>query len=391
MKPVYPAMVLAAWSLVGLVACRRLRGHRRLVLLRTCIYIGVPACSATLVLVPLEFDTTFSDALSVAGLFLSLVFGIGARVLDRLTMRARIGVVIPSRVSFHTELRIGLREGLTSVRADVYDDYLTRSQGRENLGEFVPALRRTLAWRPDYVAICSPSVALASNEAVLQLLAAFCARGGGIVFIDNEPTEEARTALGSHYGFVHADVESAARILADYVQNCMRPEDKILVLSGPPSSEPAERYRRVLEERCAAGSIAVGDPNGWTERATYDALRRHLAKGLIPRFVLCGNDVMAFGAVRAVRDTQVFGNGSWPIEVLGYDGIARSLFAIAEVGNPLAATVLIPPGAYGHEIAAMIIDDATRMFGRSRLSRRCIPIGEGQLIHQGNVDLILDD
>jgi ABC-type sugar transport system substrate-binding protein len=351
----------------------------------------VPAFSAALVLAPLEFDASFSDALSVAGLGLSLIFGLGSRTLDVMELRLRIGVVIPSRVPFHTELRSGLREGLTSARVDVYDDYLATTRAKEDLAKFMPALRRTLQWRPDYLVVCSPSVSLVSEEGVQSLLRSFHRRGGGIVFIDNEPDEEARATLKNRYGFVNADVESAAEVLAAFVEANSEAGDEVLVLSGPPSSEPAARYRRVLQKRLPNASVTVGDPNGWTERATYTTLSKHLKAGHTPRFVLCGNDVMAFGAVRAVKEQQTAHDGRWDTQVLGYNGIARALFAIAEDGNPMAGTVCVPPAAYGEEIAAMILSDAGRVAARSRLQRRCIPISEGQMIQHGNVELLLDD
>jgi DNA-binding LacI/PurR family transcriptional regulator len=391
MKPYELAAALTVLAVAALAYSPLSRGHRRLLLQRSAIFLGVPALTATLVLAPLELKTgNLADSLSLAGLAVSLLFGLGARTLDLRGIRMRLGIVIPSRAPFHKELRAGLREGLASIRAEIYDDYLIHSEAKENLSEFLPSLSRTLAWRPDYLVICSPSPSLFSDETVMRELASFHRRGGGIVFIDNPPGAAEAARIGE-FGFVRADVECAAKVLSEYVAANAKDHDTVLVLNGPPSSEPAERYRKELEARLPHALIAFGDINGWTERAACRALKKHLEQGQHPRFVLCGNDVMGFGAVRALRESQPPSGGQWTTEVLGYNGIARALFAISEEMNPFSATVCLPPGTYGQQIAEMVVGDASRIFGRSRLHSRCIPIHDGQLVSADNVELYLED
>ena len=54
---------------------------------------------------------------------------------------------------------------------------------------------------------------------------------------------------------------------------------------------------------------------------------------------------MSFGAVRAVREARRAAGADRLIrgEVIGYDGIARALFAIADAESPLVATICTPP------------------------------------------------
>lgn len=380
------ALVLLGATVVALAVGNFTRGHRRLILQRTAVYVGFPALTATLVLLPLQLDVAFSDALSLAGLCVSLLFGIGTKALRPLSMRVRVGVVIPSRVPFHTELRAGLEQALARLQVDLHDDYLLASRATERLDEFVPSLRRTLDWRPDYLVICSPSGALLSTENVLALLKQFSRRGGGIIFIDNEPDDAAREQLPT-YGHVRADVEAAATLLVAYIDQHSEAASRVLVLSGPEYSDPAERYRRVL---ASLGTGLAVVSAGWSEQAAYSAALRHLDQGHVPNFILCGNDVIAFGAVRAVRERITVKPELKGTAVVGYNGIARALFAIAEPDNPFRATVSIPPAAYGHEIAAMIVSDATRMYGRTMLHRCCIPIGNERVIDENNIELVLE-
>jgi ABC-type sugar transport system substrate-binding protein len=384
---------VATAALLALVASQVARGRRRLLTQRVAIYTALPSITAVLVLLPIQLKLNFSDGLSLAGLVLSLGFGVGARAMERMTSRLRIGVVIPSSAPFNAELRAGLTEALSSVRLDLYDDYLVTNRAVERLSEFQPGLRRTLAWRPDYLVVYSPSVPLVSTEQVLTLIREFIRRGGGVVFIDNEPTEDVRSTLGNHYGRVTSDVEMGARIIAEYVSTHMGTGDEVLVLSGPPASAPAVLRRKTLTDALPGATILVADSGGWTAESAYAATMTSFGGGASPRFVVCGNDVMAFGAVRAIRAvrTGAAANLAARTEVIGYDGIARALFSIAEDGNPFVATLSTPPAAYGHEVASMILADASRMLSwRSALSHSVIPVGEGQLVTRYNINLVLE-
>lgn len=391
MTPLILAGVLAIIS-VGIFAASRLaRGRRRLLGQRIGLYTAVPSVTVLLVLLPLQYDLSFADGLSLAGLVLSVVFALGTPALDRVFMRVRIGIVIPSRVPFHSELRAGLKEAMSDVRLDVYDDYLKHSGAIENLADFLPSLRRTLAWGPDYLVVCSPSVGLVSSPQVITLLTSFTKRGGGVVFVDNEPTETARKSLRRRYGRVTSDVATGARFIAAYVKAHAMPTDHILVLCGPPSSDPAELRRQVFTEMLPDATITVADTGGWTAEGAHGVTIDTFKNVAAPRYVVCGNDVMAFGVIRALRElSRSTRQRRYETHVIGYDGIARALFAIAEPENPFVATIRTPPSAYGHEIAAMILSDARMLRRRSCLSDCNIPVAEGQLITANNVEMALD-
>jgi DNA-binding LacI/PurR family transcriptional regulator len=387
MTALVASIVVLAGALVFLLVSRAFRGVPRLRLLRLGIYLGVPSFTASLVLLPIEFEATFADALSVAGLGLSLVLGVGAKALDLMSLRLRVGVVIPSRVPFHTELRRGLTEGMLSVRADVSDDYLSSHRAIEDLSAFLPCLRRTLERNPDYLVIACPSFAMLETPEILKRLRSFQRRGGQLVFIDNAPSDAVHAELRA-YGLVRADVERAAELISDWVAQ-QSTTARVHVVSGPATSDPAQRYRRAFESRMPTEQITVMDTSGWTEKAAYLAIRSMTGQAP-PDFIVCGNDVMAFGAVRAVRENEVDDDRWARAGVIGYNGISRALFAIAEPENPLLATVCIPPSTYGHEIAMMILADARRWFRRSDLDEVCIPFSEGQLIDVTNIDLVLE-
>ena len=74
--------------------------------------------------------------------------------------------------------------------------------------------------------------------------------------------------------------------------------------------------------------MQVADSGGWTAESAYAATMQCFQKGGHPRFVICGNDVMASGSDRAVREVRKTTESRDLIrtEVIGYDGIARGAF-----------------------------------------------------------------
>jgi ABC-type sugar transport system substrate-binding protein len=392
MSPAIVAIVIAGAAIVSVAIGQFARGPRRLLVQRLGLYATIPSITAALVLVPLYYRLSFSDGLSLAGLIVGVGLALGAPALARLVLGLRIGVVIPSRVPFHSELRAGFSEAMAATHFEVHDDYLITERAIENLAEFLPALRRTLSWRPDYLVICSPSGPLVSSPQMMALLTSFTRKGGGIVFIDNEPANDVRKRLGRRSGYVTSDVTTGARIIADYVQAQIKPDDRILVLCGPPSSAPAELRRATFAAVLPRATLVIADPGGWTSEAAYQGTLAHCADGTPFGFVICGNDTMAMGTVRALREL-----GRRPgcahfrqTKVIGYDGISRALYAIAESENQFAATIRTPPSAYGHEIAAMIVTDSNLLRARSGLSECVIPVGPGQLITSSNVEMVLE-
>ena len=392
-SPLVVSLVVGVMSIGLVVGSQFFRGARRLFFQRVGVFAAVPSVTACLVLLPMYFNISVSDGLSIAGIGLSLILAAGAGLMSRLGMRLRIGIVIPSRVPFHSELRLGLAEALQGIRLHTYDDYLVTNGAIENLSDFVPALRRTLRWRPDYLVVCSPSSGLVSADQVARLLVRHARRGGGVIFIDNSSIEGVLARMKQRFGAVTSDFATGARLVTDFVGSQLKSGDEVLILAGPESSTPATMRREVFEQRFPDAHIQVADTGGWTDESTYRITRKHLSSGRRPRFVVCGNDVMALGAVRAIR-AEIADLRWWErdirTEVIGYDGISRALFAISEPANPLCATIRTPPSAYGHEIAAMIYSEVESMFPLNRMQHVCIPIGEGQLITRNNVELVLE-
>ena len=367
------------------------RGRRRIWLQRFAITGTVPTIVLVLIMIPPYFQLTISDGLSMASLGLTVLLAASAGITNQLSSRVKIAIVIPSKVPFHSKVREGIAQALIGRQYDLHDDYLLTNRAIENLADFLPALRRTIGWKPDYMIICSPSTSLVSSPAVTRLLVEFMKRGGGIVLLDNFPPVSSPVRQMRRCGTVTSDVATGTLRLIDYITAQAKPTDEILVLAGPSSSEPAVIRRKLLEEKLPSAKVEVADTGSWTSTSTYQKTLEVLRLGARPRFIVCGNDVMALGAIRAVREYSMNNNLDPSPGVIGYDGIGRALFSISEPTSPFCATICTPPSAYGQEAVTMIIDDCHSVLRRGALGDVLIPVGEGQLITSGNVDLALED
>lgn len=356
-----------------------------------------------LILIPQLNNVPWSDALSAAGLLVAIVFGLWSDAFGVTKHGIKVGVVIPSRAPFHSELRSGLRKGLSGRPTQYFDDYLLRSEAPERLSEFMPCLRRVLAESPDYVIVACPSLNLANSESVAQLLRPFAQRGGGIIFIDNPPTELDSDIPPRRIGSVGTDITAGAELIARYIEQSGVSSKDVLVVGGARDSAPAQERQAVLGAHLSDATFVDPVDGGWTEAFGYRATFEHLAAGHSCRVVVCGNDTMAFGACEAIRAGSEL-KAAQP-NVIGFDGLRRALFAIAERDHPLAATILTPPSAYGEEAAAMILADlGDRWLGRlwkSTIQRRrrakkmaspmrvcIIPITESQLVTTDNITAV---
>ena len=143
----------------------------------------------------------------------------------------------PVAVAFHSELRQGLKEGLSSVRLDINDDYIATTQAPERLSKFMPSLA---GHSPRRLTTSSFTPRRSSFVPTTQVTspASHPAKARVIVFIDNEPADEGQGQLGERLGRVMSDVETGARIIASYVQLHVRAATRFSCCATPSSARP---------------------------------------------------------------------------------------------------------------------------------------------------------
>jgi LacI family transcriptional regulator len=159
-----------------------------------------------------------------------------------------------------------------------------------------------------------------------------------------------------------AGSREATRYLID------RGYDPIGMIGGPPGMSPSDNrlagHRTALREariRFDPGLVAVAD---FTRAGGAAAMRELLSRTRKPRAVLCANDLMAIGAMDAVRDARL----RVPLDValVGYDDIEA-----AALVTPDLTTVVNPAYEIGHACGRLLLE---RMSGAYRGSRREIVV-----------------
>jgi LacI family transcriptional regulator len=125
------------------------------------------------------------------------------------------------------------------------------------------------------------------------------------------------------------------------------------MIAGPPGSSPGDRrlegHRAALAAagiRFDARSIAIGD---FTRAGGAAAMTELLSRGTRPRAVFCANDLMAIGAMDAIREAGL--RVPRDIAVMGYDDIEA-----AALVTPDLSTVVNPAYEMGQACGRLLLE-----------------------------------
>lgn len=310
---------------------------------------------ALFALVSQEFAWARSDVLSLVGILISVVLAIFTSEYMRGIRRLRIGIVIPSLRPFHREIRRGLREILADQNDIFIDPYVEEDNPEEDLSNFLLAFHRALQMKSDYLVICAPSVELANSPAILSECGEFARKGGHVFFIESVPSESMLAAL-RFVTTVVSDSTRGAELLADYAIELWRllPEreradSSVLLVPGPAHSRPAKERLAAMEKKLSDVPTCIAHTSSWTTAEAKAVVMRELSDCHSIRIICCGNDDMAIGAAQALFELN-----RKSVQILGHDGLYDFVASIAEPFSPAAATIRIPPRAFGFRIGARI-------------------------------------
>lgn len=150
---------------------------------------------------------------------------------------------------------------------------------------------------------------------------------------------------------------------------------EVAMICAPVASNDraAERVRGVLDAAEAAGvarhAVRVIELPYSIENGAR-AMTSLMSKPAPPTAVICGNDVLAVGAVRAARALGLDVPGD--VSVTGFDNIE-----LAEIVDPPLTTVSVPHRAMGQEAARVIVDllSGARDIGNVRLETEIVEGG----------------
>ena len=177
------------------------------------------------------------------------------------------------------------------------------------------------------VIICNP----VDSETVLQLEVA--AGNLPIVFTNSQPEEDKLEA--NKYMYVGSNENDAASFQAEYVWNKLGKPDKmnIAILSGQPGHPAAIARTKGVKDYFKNNNVDVtyvfNDTAYWDTEKAYDAFLIFLKTDQPFDAVICNNDSMALGVVKAMNEN---GYDTSNIPVVGVDATDGGCDSIREGG-----------------------------------------------------------
>jgi LacI family transcriptional regulator len=122
-----------------------------------------------------------------------------------------------------------------------------------------------------------------------------------------------------------------------------RPVHRVAMIEGPLAASRTDGFTRAVRDAGLAVDPALVVTGDWTRRGGYEGMRRLLAQPGRPDAVFCANDLMAIGALDALREAGL----SVPddVAVAGFDDVDA-----ATIVTPPLTTVVNP--AYDTGVAA---------------------------------------
>jgi ABC-type sugar transport system substrate-binding protein len=367
-------------SLVALA--RWWRGPRALLAARLAA-LSVTLSVVAVIYVGVRERIEGGTTIDLLGLLGSAFWGFLASPFLRARRRMTVAIAIPSRKPFHRDLRVGLSHALQERRFDIRDYY--DSGAEEDLTDFLPMLGRVSAQLPDAVVICAPSRALADHRDTIALCKKLVRRGGLVYFVESHPPLEHIECL-PNVVLVRANSSAGSEIIAQYVaRECGREgvaSDCVLVLAGPSHSLPAYERACKLKQQLPGATIYEGLQT-WESDEAYKVARSLLRERRFS-WIVCGNDSMANGVMRALKEARISGT-----RVVGFDGIYEMVVLIADVFSPATATIRLPPSAYGAVIGNHLCSTRARHIVGHSFEHLEIAVSPASLVTTSNAPSLL--
>jgi len=233
---------------------------------------------------------------------------------------------------------------------------------------FVPTIRSAVSDRPEFLVIVPPGKQESNLEETKAILNSARKDGRYVIFINNPPDEIHNQDDEDSVIVVQADMPFLAGKLIDHCIDVCKQYSYgfVLLVHGPHYNEAAQQRASVFEKRLKEEGIdfkPIKNEIGWEEKTGYDLVAYDLKYDLVahdlkgrklPDLIVCGNDTMAFGAIRAIMDSrQVHPRKRLPL-VVGFDGLAKAICQIDDPWNPFYATMKVSPTSYGETVSYLI-------------------------------------
>lgn len=165
-------------------------------------------------------------------------------------------------------------------------------------------------------------IAPADSKALVSVCKKAADAGIVVVNIDNRFDSSALKEAGLKAPFVGPDNRKGARMVGEVLAKFLKPGDKVAILEGAPNAYNGEQRKLGFQDAMkAAGIKIVTSQTAYWETDKANAIARSIITAHPDiKALLCANDSMAIGAVKAVEEAGKSGK----ILVAGYDNISAA-------------------------------------------------------------------
>ena len=269
--------------------------------------------------------------------------------------RPRIALVMKSLANEFFKTMAEGAERHHSKNASSYDLVVNGIKDEQDVSKQVELVEQMIAQRVDAIVI-----APADSKALVPVCKKAADAGIVVVNIDNRFDSAVLEEAGLKAPFVGPDNRKGARMVGDALAKKLRRNDKVAILEGAPNAFNGDQRRLGFEEAMKAAGIriAASQTAYWETDRANEIARNMITAHADIKGLLCANDSMALGALRAVEEAGKAGS----IAVVGYDNISAAHDLVQE-GRLLATA-----DQHADRLAVYGIEYALDM-----LSRRATP------------------
>jgi LacI family transcriptional regulator len=174
---------------------------------------------------------------------------------------------------------------------------------------------------------------------------------------------------------VGSDILQAVTLGMDYMVSKGHPAPSLIV--GPKSRIARARFLRAVNEHCLARDFDPAlleiDDGEYTVEGGFEAMKRLLGRNRIGhRAIFAANDLMALGALMAVREAGL--RCPDDVSILGFDGIPGGAFS-----NPGLTTIEKPARAIGRRAVECLFEEIDHHRETGRIYLPCALVERGSV------------
>lgn len=168
---------------------------------------------------------------------------------------------------------------------------------------------------------------------------------------------------------VYVDNRAAARELVEYLVKLGHERIALITHAAPIFAASRMRirgYQDVLRAHGIAFDESLVQYGDFSEDSGYQAMERLLDSGADPTAVFAGNDVIAYGAIRAIKDAGL--DIPNDVSVVGFDDDYLSRYL-----NPPLTTMALPAAGMGSAAASLLISRLNQEHESSEPTKLVLP------------------